>query len=447
MGQFDTLDDVIGVLRRRFALILGITLIGAALSLIYAGSLPRIYETTAIIQIELPNITENTGGQSAGSRAKHRLNLIKQQLMARGALESVVEELHLFSETGLSDFEKMDALRQSVTIAQIIDPADTWRPDAVPSGLLITVQFGDPDQAALIANTFLNRILTQSDERRQEQAGAALTFFESEAARVDAKIVETESEIATFKQENAASLPAGTSSLRDQLGSLKETELEIERQLIGLKTNSARVREDVLTRQISELEEQNNLVLQRISVLEAALAAAPEVERAFSQLSRQLEQLNEQFTIITRRRAEAEMGLMLESSQQSERFDVLEVALVPDYPVSPSRKKITLAGTALFFALGAGLAILLEVLNPSIRTSAQLERELGVVPIVTIPNLDDKSRSKSKTKGWLAWIAALLVGLGVVAYPILKRMVEFIGASVKSIFARISASKRPALRR
>lgn len=425
MGQFDTFDDIIGVLRRRFALILGITLIGAAVSIFYSSTLPRVYETSATIQIELPNVTGTAPGQSTGSRAKYRLNLIKQQLMARGNLIAVVDALDLFADTDLTSLEKMEGLRQAVSINQIIDAADAWRPDSVPSGLLIQVRLGNPEDAALTANTFLDRILSQSEERRQDQASQALFFFESEAIRVDAKISLLEGTIAEFKEANADSMPAGISALRDQLASLKETELEIERQIIGLKSNSGRVREDVRNQQIFELEEQNQLVADRIQIIQTALSAAPQVERDFSRLSRELDQLKEQLSVITRRRAEAEMGSMLESSQQTERFEILEAALVPLYPVSPNRKKIIIAGTALFLILGAGIAIFLELLNPSIRTPAQLERAMGIVPIVSIPVIQGDRRIP---KGKLAWIIALLLGIGAVAWLIIQRISEFVGS-------------------
>ncbi len=437
MGQFETLDNVLGVLRRQFALILGLTLIGTVLSLFYVTGLPRTYEAHAVIQIELPSVAESAGTPSTGSQTKHRLNLIEQQLMARNSLTEIIADLGLFGDAGLSETAKTNALRLAVTITQIIDPAEAWRPDAVPSGLLITVRLGDAQQAAQVANTFLERILIQSEARRHEQAVQALSFFENEAARIEMKITGLESEVATFKQENAAAMPAGIPSLRDQLASLKETELEIERQIIGLTASATRVREDVFERQVAELEAQNDLVLSRITRLNAALADAPQVERQFSRLSRELEQLQAQFTVITQRRAEAEMSQALEIAHKTERFEVLETALVPDYPVSPSRKKILAAGIVLFLMLGVGIAVLLELLNPAIRTSAQLERTLGVEPIVTIPRIGDAGREgKGKGKGKLAWILAILVGIILAAVLITRRAVEFLASSVKAIWQK-----------
>ncbi len=442
MGQFSTLDDVLGVLRRRLALIIGITFIGAALSLFYATSLPRQYETTAVLQVELSDLAASGAGQSPGARVKNRLNLITQQLMARESIRSVIEELGLFAASGLPQSEQIARLREAVGIEQIVDPGAAWRPDAVPSGLRITVRWGDPEQAATIANTFLERILRQSEARRRQQTSEALSFFESEAARVGEKIAALESEIAAFKQQNADALPESLAALRSQLATLRETELEIDRQIIGLQSNAGRLREDALARQVAELEQQKALVADRIARIEAALAAAPEVEREYSRLKRDLAQLQEQLGVITRRRAEAEMEQALESAQVSERFEVLEEALVPEYPVAPSRKKIAVAGTMLFLLLGAALALVLEVINPAIRTAAQMERELGVVPIVAIPDLARGGRSGTwkRRLAWLAAALAVLGAIGAVLWPLVQKSVQ---KSLRLASARLSARARP----
>ncbi len=70
----------------------------------------------------------------------------------------------------------------------------------------------------------------------------------------------------------------------------------------------------------------------------------PEVEHQLSTLERELTRLRDQYSVITRRQTEAEMGQLLEDRQQSDRFERLETALVPEDPVSRSRKKIALMG-------------------------------------------------------------------------------------------------------
>ena len=66
-------------------------------------------------------------------------------------------------------------------------------------------------------------------------------------------------------------------------------------------------------------------------------------------------------------------------------FEVLETALPPIYPVSGSRKKIAMVGGIASLMAGIGLAFVAEMMKPAIRTAAQMERVLGVRPVVVIP--------------------------------------------------------------
>ena len=66
---------------------------------------------------------------------------------------------------------------------------------------------------------------------------------------------------------------------------------------------------------------------------------------------------------------------------------MLETALVPDVPISTSRRELVLTGVILSVITALGLALGLEWMSPYLRTSAQIERTLGIRPIVVIPDL------------------------------------------------------------
>jgi tyrosine-protein kinase Etk/Wzc len=409
MRQFASLEDILGVLRRRFALISFVIALGVLLSVVFALNQPRAYEATAVVQIELATIGEDVSSPATTPRAKYRLQLIEQQLMARDSLLALIDELGLFADRPqMTVIDKVVALRESVSITQIIAGGETWRPDAVPSGLYITARSSDPEQAAEMANAFLARLLAQAEIRRTEQVRETLAFFESEAVRVGGKITELENRIAVFKGLNAASLPDGIMSLKTQLATLQETELDLESQIIALRNSGSRVREETLNRQIADLEQQKSLVAARIADIDLALANAPQVERDLNQLGRELQQLQDQFAAITAGRAEAEMGQMLERTQQAERFEVLETALVPSSPVSASRKRIVFLGLVLSTMLAGGIVLVLELMNPVIRTPRQLEAELGVAPVVAIPKLSTTRRPRRRGRRLLLW----LMGIG-----------------------------------
>lgn len=451
MSQAYSIEDAIGVIKRRALLVVGVGLIGAALSIFYALSLPRVYEAEALMQIELPTVVEPAPvatGSSPGARAKYRLTLIEQQLMARDSLLQIARELGLFTDKGLTDSQIVQAMREAITIRQIIDPQEAWRPDAMPSGLSITVRLGDAEKAAETANLLLDRMLEQAQLRRQQETAAALAFYQEEEARVSAKIDALEERIARFKAQNAQSLPEALSALRDELVTLGARDLEFEAEILGLRSGTSRERAEVLARRIEDLEAQKALIESRIAQIEAAIARAPEVERQLAQMNREREQLQEQFAAITRGKAEAEFGKALERSKQAEHFEVLERAVVPDHPVAPSRKKIAFLGTLIALTLGVLMAMLLEALNPAIRTAAQLERQLGIAPVVSIPEIEPGGRRR----GMIAALLGLGALGGVLALPSLRDAIEALAAKLhraaapaRPVPVRVSSNTRPGL--
>lgn len=434
MDQIRTVGEFIGVIRRRFFLMALIVALGTLSAIYYALNQPSLYETHAALQIESASVaSQGTGPAVTTNGAAHRLTLIEQRLMARDSLVRIVDKLQLFTDGPLMPLnEKVNALRASVQIVQIKDGAQAWQPNITPSGMLISVTFGDPVLAASIANEFLGSVLEENRKRKEERSEGALAFFSSEEVRLGKEILTVEEEIAGFKSANSDALPSGIASQRDQLGTLRETELDIEREIIAASSNTARQRQSVVDLQVARLEEQKTLIQQRIDRIEGVISAAPEVERALGSLNRRLRQLQDQYSVITTGRAEAEMGQLLETADQSERFVVLETALVPEYPVSPSRKKIAMLGLigsgflACLFALG------LEMMNPAIRTSAQLERQLGLQPVVSIPYVSSTWEQRRRKFAWIAGLAAAALSLPLILRTVIEKGVDGVRSGISN---------------
>ena len=395
MDLLQLLSGLRHMLRRRALIILVVTFCGCALSLLYAMNRPAIYEATAVIQIETPQVAATLpgGGATQLSNSRNRLKLIEQKLMSRGSVLSVVEKFGLFAEDpNMSDSEKVDQLREAVQIVELIDSSQAWRSDVQPSGLVITTRLDNARQAADIANEFLSLVLVEGKKRSESQANQTLAFFQQEEERISAAINALELEFARYKEQHAAALPSNISAQRDLLARLQQNQLELESQVIQLETNTTRLRSDERQRQQQVLNQQLALVVERIAEVQSALAEAPEVERVYSLMQRQLEQLNSEYQLITSRRTEAAMTRQLESQDQFERFEVLETALVPEHSMSKGKRKIALAGGAASLMAALGLALLLDLISPVMRTSAQMVRELDLRPVVIIPQMKKPRR-------------------------------------------------------
>ena len=413
MSQFQSVGEVFAALKRRALLILLVTFLGCLASLYYAMGQTKVFEATAVVQIEDAQVPDQlVGALAATNDAARRVRLIEQRLMARDNLVRIMEKHALFdADPTMTISERVGRLRDSVRIQQLVGQAQSYAPGGnAPSGLMISVQMDDAQKAALMQS-----VIEQSRNRSASRARDTLDFFVAEEARVGAEIDVLEAQIAEFKRRNAEQLPSGVADLRSQLGSLRDTDLDLDQQILTMQTSSDRTRDEVRERQIAALQEQKALIAARITQIQAQIEGAPEVERELNRLDREMTRLQEQYGVVTRRKAEAELGQLLEDRKATDRFEVLETALVPEFPVSRSRKKLAIMGGMASLLGALGLAFLIETMNPVIRSAAQMERALGVQPVVAIPVVKTRRDRRSgglKLLGKLLAIFAIL-GLGL----------------------------------
>ncbi|MEM6498811.1 MAG: hypothetical protein AAF709_19090, partial [Pseudomonadota bacterium] len=164
-----------------------------------------------------------------------------------------------------------------------------------------------------------------------------------------------------------------------------------------------------LDTQIQFVQDSRVGVEERMNALEISIQETPNIELRLSAMERKREELSQQLVVIARKRADAETGEKLEINRQAERFEVIENAIVPDFPVSPNRRKILLMGSVASIVLATALAFFIELMNPAIRSAQQLERKLDLRPVVSIPYI----RTAGERRRRRAVFASILIVLGI----------------------------------
>ena len=430
MLYFQSFEEGFSALKRRMRLIMLITFVGCIIALVIALSRIPVYNAIAVVQIEDAQVTgTNTSvGAMVDTRAsldtRRTVQLIEQRVMSRGSLVEIMDKYDLFNNLpNLTPAQRLDAMRQSVSI-EAIGVGEPWQPVQAVSGMVITVNLSDPQKAADVANEVLARVMEEARSRSVDRAQVELEFFNVEESRIRAEIAAAEDVIAQFKSANAEVLPGNISVLQGELTTLNASLLTLRQQILTLESNSARVRPEELERQIRLLQDQINLIETRTTRINELLGRAPTVERELASLQRELTQLNEQFTVISRRKADAEMSQNLAEQRQLARFEVLEPAIVPVYAVSRSKRSIAMMGGVASLMLAVGVAFVLELMNPPIRNAAQMERVLGIRPVISVPVLEAANAAPSRKKGkglkvMLGAVIALLLGvIALVAKPL-----------------------------
>lgn len=413
MGQIQSLDELIGLILRRWRLIAAVTVLGtAAVVAVLLGRTP-VWEAVAVLQVQSSTVSED-GTPAAGpsSAAAQRLQAIEQRLTTRTSLLAVIDRQGLYRDLPLTDDEKVNLLRQSLrfqTVASVAQAAYGAAP--VVSALLVVAQADSGETAARVANDFAQSILDAGAAGQTERTRDALDFFREEEARIGAAMMALESEVAAYRNAHADALPGQVDLRREEF-------LALEAELRGLGQESAALEDEARRiqaqgslretdrRQLAVIEDRRAaLAAQEVGLaarrdaIAAAMARVPDVERALAAFQRQLDQLQGQYDVVTRRLAEADTARKLEERQQAERFALLERAVVPEQPVSGGRRKLAAVGAVASLMLGVMLAFVADLVHPVVRTTAQMERQLDLRPVVAIPEMPARRRRS----GWRAW--------------------------------------------
>jgi tyrosine-protein kinase Etk/Wzc len=396
MGPIQTIEDLINLLRRRGVMMALIITLAASATLAHVLMRPEIYEAIAVIQVQSPSVGEESQTSNEIARL---LQTTEQQLTTRESLLEMIERHDLFSDTeGMNDDNKIYAMRTAVTFQSIATASQQafGTPTSV-SALTITVRLGDAEQAARVANDFAQNVLDRSIASQASRARDAATFFQTEEERISRQISALDDEIERFKAANPVvdetTIAGERATIDAEIRAVSQEILAAQAELASLRekdrlreTDRRRIidleaRETVLKTQRAALEGQRENLVDRV-------ARTPEIERQLGAYARNLEQLQSQFQSVSERKVDAETTLRLEQENHANRFSMLERAVVPEYPVGGGRKKLLFAGTMGGIIAAFGLALLLEMMNPVIRTSGQMYRQVGIRPVITLPELD-----------------------------------------------------------
>jgi uncharacterized protein involved in exopolysaccharide biosynthesis len=160
----------------------------------------------------------------------------------------------------------------------------------------------------------------------------------------------------------------------------------------------------ILTARMADLQN-------KISRFETNLSKAPNVEKVYAELTRELQNNIAKYQEIKAKQMEAELSQNLESERKGERYTLVEPPIMPDDPVSPNRVLILILGIALAGISAVAVAAALELMDESVRGPGELTALMGT-PLGTIPYLmlsEEFEQDRKQNWGLYAGIAGLLL--------------------------------------
>jgi len=408
MGPIHSISDLLDMVRRRIGIISFVIIAGCMFSLLWAMRAPHMYTSSEVIQIEQPKIDTDLAPTTVAGSSARRLQLIEQQLMSRGSLLEMIEKFDIYGDLeALRPSEKVNLLRQDISITGVAAVREGFADDGAISVLTFTARMGTAELAQAVAHEMADRTRELSAQQRQVQTQETFAFFKNQEDNIVKQIQTLEDELAAFRSENDLSISGGLEFTRDEIASLNDAILRLDRDIIAAelalnridrtqRASTAERREEELRAQMTSLSTQRDLLVDRRQTLSNSIETTPEVERSLAAFQRRMNRLQGQLDVIATRRGEAQVGLSLETAARGERLTTIEPAPLPDYPYTMSRKKRAVMGGAASVMVGLVLAFLLDLRRPVVRTARQMERETGLRPVVSIPDMGTPWRQKRK---------------------------------------------------
>ena len=230
------LSDYLEIASRRKWQILIPAAILTAISAYVVTSMPSVYKSVSTILIEEQEIPSDLVKSTVTTYADQRIQIISQQVMTRANLWQIIKDFNLFEKKSKQDPSDalIEQLRKNIKLDMIsADVIDRRSGLKTPATIAFSLSyFGEtPEQAQRVANQLTTLFLNENMKNRSQKASDTSTFLEEEAKKLNDKISDLESRLASFKQRNVGRLPE-LSQLNLQLRDRAETDFtEVDRQL------------------------------------------------------------------------------------------------------------------------------------------------------------------------------------------------------------------------
>ena len=148
---------------------------------------------------------------------------------------------------------------------------------------------------------------------------------------------------------------------------------------IAVITDSIRLKHEETQTKVADLRA-------KLAELEAEQAAYQDKNIQYTILKRDVESYRSQYESLIDKLNDIGVGADLKTQNAA----VVDLAVLPGGPYSPSMSRNLALALALFAALGAALIYILELLNNTFSNPEQVEKELGVPVLGILPSVDEK---------------------------------------------------------
>lgn len=171
--------------------------------------------------------------------------------------------------------------------------------------------------------------------------------------------------------------------------------------------------------EISGLNAEIEKTKAQIAWYEKKVEETPNREQELLSLNRDYANVNDLYNSLLSRKLEAEIAVSMEKKQKGEQFRVIDPAKLPERPIRPNVRKIMLMALALGLGVGGGVAYLLEIMDTSYRAPEEMEQEVQVPVLVSMPFVYTGNELKNQKRKEIIKAVSVSVGFALSAAGII----------------------------
>ena len=217
--------------RLHYVVLIFATVTAAAVTLAY--KLPPVYETSATLLLEAPQIPDSLAASTVNTSPLEQLQVLQQRLMTRPNLLDIARKLKVFPGIDQMTPDDIVTAMQDATTIDITTPR-TARTD---QAMLMTITFdaGRAKTAADVVNEYVTRVLADNLAMRTSQAQDTLQFFRQEVDRLQGEMKAQSAKIVAFQNANTDALPGTLDTRLQQQASLEQRLIAIQHDISALQ--------------------------------------------------------------------------------------------------------------------------------------------------------------------------------------------------------------------
>ena len=171
--------------------------------------LPPRYKSSTLILVEQQTMPQNYVVPNVNDDLQVRLESIKQQILSRTRLLTIIDKLSLYggTQSAASSDEQVERMRKDIDVELVRDPQ---RQNI--SSFRVSYSARDPHVAQHVTGELTNLFISENQKVLQEESAGTTSFIEQQLEEARASLSDQESKVRQFEAQHLGDLPTQEAS-------------------------------------------------------------------------------------------------------------------------------------------------------------------------------------------------------------------------------------------